>query len=159
MDQLERYLAAETFPCADPLAYWHARREAGDCPELAQMALDYLSAPGEYISLYHNRIRTDYSTPLATSVDVERAFSAGRRTVSLYRHSLSCKTIQASILFGNRCKEGLVNDAELVEMLFEQRTRGGRPQQDQGDLGSECEDEGGSNVEESNEEGNVVDHS
>lgn len=50
MDQLERYLAAETFPCADPLAYWHARREAGDCPELAQMALDYLSAPGKWIS-------------------------------------------------------------------------------------------------------------
>lgn len=47
MDQLERYLAAETFPCTDPLAYWNARREAGDCPELAQMALDYLSAPGE----------------------------------------------------------------------------------------------------------------
>lgn len=75
-------------------------------------------------------------------MDVERAFSFGRQTVSLYRHSLSSETIRSSIVFGNRCKEGLVDDAELVAMLFEKRSRGGRPRaKDSEDTGSESEDE------------------
>ncbi|KDQ06020.1 hypothetical protein BOTBODRAFT_74748, partial [Botryobasidium botryosum FD-172 SS1] len=99
-DQLEAYLAQETFNCGDPIRWWHEKLVSNQWPELAQMALDYLSVP-------------------ATSVDVERAFSYGQQTVSLYRHSLSSETIRASIVFGNRCKESLVDDCELVELLQE----------------------------------------
>ncbi|KDQ05669.1 hypothetical protein BOTBODRAFT_90708, partial [Botryobasidium botryosum FD-172 SS1] len=100
MDQLEAYLTQETFGCGDPIHWWYDKLTSNQWPDLARMALDYLSIP-------------------ATSVDVERAFSVGRQTVSLYRHSLSSDTIRASIVFGNRCKENLVDDRELVELLRE----------------------------------------
>ncbi|KDQ21388.1 hypothetical protein BOTBODRAFT_72998, partial [Botryobasidium botryosum FD-172 SS1] len=102
LDQLETYLAQDSFDCDDPLAWWSTKRSAW--PELSRMAINYLSIP-------------------ATSVDVERAFSYGRRTVSLYRHSLSSETIRACIVFGNRTTEGLVNDDELVAMLKEKASR------------------------------------
>ncbi|KDQ19703.1 hypothetical protein BOTBODRAFT_170759 [Botryobasidium botryosum FD-172 SS1] len=76
-DQLETYLSEPVLNVIDPLAYWNEKRLSGACPELAQMALDYLTIP-------------------ATSVDVERAFSFGCHTVSLYRHSLSKSTIRDS---------------------------------------------------------------
>ncbi|KDQ19359.1 hypothetical protein BOTBODRAFT_93384, partial [Botryobasidium botryosum FD-172 SS1] len=98
IDQLESYLSQDSFYVDNPLAYWNDKRSSGTWPELTQMVLDYLTIP-------------------ATSVDVERAFSYGWQTVSLYRHSLSSQSIQASIVFGNRCKEGLVNDDELVTLL------------------------------------------
>ncbi|KDQ08368.1 hypothetical protein BOTBODRAFT_93181, partial [Botryobasidium botryosum FD-172 SS1] len=104
IDQLESYLSQDSFYVDDPLAYWNDKRSSGTWPELAQMALDYLTIP-------------------ATSVDVERTFSYGRQTVSLYRHSLSSQSIRASIVFGNRCKEGLVNDDELVALLREKGSR------------------------------------
>ncbi|KDQ14976.1 hypothetical protein BOTBODRAFT_109335, partial [Botryobasidium botryosum FD-172 SS1] len=98
IDQLEAYLAQDAINIADPLAYWNDKRASGTWPELTQMALDYLTVP-------------------AMSVDVEWVFSFGRVTVSLYRHSLSSKSIQCSIVFGNQCKEGLVNDIDLVQLL------------------------------------------
>ncbi|KDQ05715.1 hypothetical protein BOTBODRAFT_72796, partial [Botryobasidium botryosum FD-172 SS1] len=104
IDQLESYLAQDSFSVDNPLAYWNQKRSDGVWPELAQMALDYLTIP-------------------ATSVDVERAFSFGRQTISLYRHSLRSETIRASIVFGDRCKQGLVNDDELVEWLREKASR------------------------------------
>ncbi|KDQ15769.1 hypothetical protein BOTBODRAFT_108076 [Botryobasidium botryosum FD-172 SS1] len=107
IDQLESYPAQEPLSCKDPLQWWQEKHAVW--LELAQMAMDYLSIP-------------------ATSVDVERAFSYGRRTISLYRHSLSSDTIRASIVFGNRCIEGLVDDNELVEMIKAKAGRGGRPQ-------------------------------
>ncbi|KDQ18328.1 hypothetical protein BOTBODRAFT_103694, partial [Botryobasidium botryosum FD-172 SS1] len=127
-DQLEAYLSEPVLNIEDPLAYWNEKRLIGACPELAQMALDYLTIP-------------------ATSVDVEQAFSFGRQTVSLYRHSLSKSTIRASIVFGNRCKEGLVDDEELVTLLRNKASRAGRRGesgvsggQGDGDEGDEGED-------------------
>ncbi|KDQ16696.1 hypothetical protein BOTBODRAFT_172809 [Botryobasidium botryosum FD-172 SS1] len=104
LDQLETYLTQDSFDCDEPLAWWSTKRSAW--PELLQMAINYLSIP-------------------ATSVDVERAFSYGRRTVSLYRHSLSSETIHTCIVFGNRTTEGLINDDELVAMLKEKASWGG----------------------------------
>lgn len=45
----------------------------------------------------------------------------------MYRHSLSSQSIRASIVFGSRCKEGLVNDDELVALLRDKASRAGRP--------------------------------
>ncbi|KDQ06427.1 hypothetical protein BOTBODRAFT_83167, partial [Botryobasidium botryosum FD-172 SS1] len=73
LDQLESYLVQDSFRCMDPLSYWHEKCELGKWPELAQMAIDYLSVP-------------------ATSIDVEHAFLYGHQTVSLYRHSLSSES-------------------------------------------------------------------
>lgn len=104
-------------------------------PELAQMALDYLTIPGYcpcWIVLLE--VFTDIIFPsLATSVDVERAFSFGRLTISLYRHSLRSETIRVSIVFGDRCKQGLVIDDELVEWVREKGSRGGRPRREEPD--------------------------
>ncbi|KDQ06550.1 hypothetical protein BOTBODRAFT_121339, partial [Botryobasidium botryosum FD-172 SS1] len=125
LDQLESYLAQEPVSCDDPLQWWEEKRAAW--PELAQMATNYLSVP-------------------ATSVDVERAFSYGRRTISLYRHSLSSDTIRASIVFGSRCIEGLVNDDELVAMIKANAGRAGRPRKgasEDRDSLSESEEDGG----------------
>ncbi|KDQ11615.1 hypothetical protein BOTBODRAFT_114206, partial [Botryobasidium botryosum FD-172 SS1] len=135
LDQLECYLAQEPLSCEDPLQWWEEKRAVW--PELAKMAFDYLSIP-------------------ATSVDVERAFSYGRRTVSLYRHSLSSDTIRASIVFGNRCIEGLVDDNELVAMIKAKAGRAGRPRQ----AVSEDEDshsEGEGEDEDEDEDENRVD--
>ncbi|KDQ05849.1 hypothetical protein BOTBODRAFT_90081, partial [Botryobasidium botryosum FD-172 SS1] len=104
VDQLESYLQQDSFRCQDPLAYWYEKLKAGKWPQLSRMAIDYLSVP-------------------ATSVDVERAFSYGRQTVSLYRHSLSSETIRATIVFGDRCKAGLVDDQALVQMLRDKASR------------------------------------
>ena len=61
---------------------------------------------------------------------MERAFSCGRHTVSLYRHSLCDETIQASLVFGNRCVQGLVNDEVLLRHLHNKRMYQGRPVND-----------------------------
>lgn len=47
IDQLESYLSQDSFNVDDPLAYWNDKRSSGTWPELAQMALDYLTIPGE----------------------------------------------------------------------------------------------------------------
>jgi hypothetical protein len=48
---LERYLRLPPkADCDDPIAYWSQQKAAGVDPKLAQMALDFLMAPGD--SLY-----------------------------------------------------------------------------------------------------------
>ncbi|KDQ16888.1 hypothetical protein BOTBODRAFT_106379 [Botryobasidium botryosum FD-172 SS1] len=103
IDQLEAYLTQDSFHVDDPLAYWNEKCASSTWPELAQMALDYLTIP-------------------ATSVDVEHAFSCGQQTVFLYWHSLSSRTIHASLVFGDRCKQGLVIDDDLVKLLQDKRS-------------------------------------
>ncbi|KDQ09688.1 hypothetical protein BOTBODRAFT_190901 [Botryobasidium botryosum FD-172 SS1] len=96
------------------------------------MAIDYLSIP-------------------TTSVDVERAFSYGRQTVLVYRHSLSSESVRASIVFGDHCKEGLVNDDELIALLSEKAMRGKKPESEdedgEGGSGEDSEDAAGMEVE------------
>ncbi|KIJ50844.1 hypothetical protein M422DRAFT_158795 [Sphaerobolus stellatus SS14] len=80
-DELDQYLSSppETH-CVDPIAHWNARLVSGSC--LARMALDILSIP-------------------ATSVDVERAFSRGRLTVSHLRHSLKDSSTRMATVLGS----------------------------------------------------------
>lgn len=63
---------------------------------------------------------------IATSVDVERAFSAGWCAVSQYRHSLKDEKIWASLLLSSRFRQGLVNVDTLVKYHQQQASRSGK---------------------------------
>ncbi|KAJ3549237.1 hypothetical protein NM688_g5201 [Phlebia brevispora] len=73
------YLKTDIVVCADPLAYWIGL--LGRDP-LAQMALDFLSAPAAF-------------------VEVECTFSRGGLTVSKRRHMLSDESICTSTVLGS----------------------------------------------------------
>ncbi len=60
---------------------------------------------------------------LATSVDVERAFSKGSLTVSKHRHSLSDKSTRAAIVLSSWLQVGgIVVDKDIIE-VFEEKAR------------------------------------
>jgi hypothetical protein len=60
---------------------------------------------------------------LATSTDVERAFSRGGLTVSKMRHSLSDESTQAATVLGSWCTfPGLIPHSELVSIFKEKST-------------------------------------
>ncbi|KAG8726396.1 hypothetical protein FRC11_000220, partial [Ceratobasidium sp. 423] len=82
-DTIEAYLASNVesvAPYGGPVQYWSAKLDTN--PRLARMALDYLSAP-------------------ATSVDAERAFSAGRLTINHLQHNMSPETFEAKMAVGS----------------------------------------------------------
>lgn len=88
-------------PCeprdVDPLQYWQGVLLGRPESRLAQMAIDYLSAP-------------------AASVDAERAFSRGALTVTHRRHALSDTSTRNSIVLGSWLRETeLVPGHELTE--------------------------------------------
>ncbi|KAJ3532885.1 hypothetical protein NM688_g7357 [Phlebia brevispora] len=102
-DPVGDYLKVDIVPCEDPIAYWSPL--VGH-HLLAQMALDFLSAP-------------------AASVDVERAFSRGGLTVSKRRHGLSDKSVRAATILGSWVSvEGLIPEEELLERF---RNKSKRP--------------------------------
>ena len=77
------------------------------------MARDVLSIPSTSFK-YRWQFYSSRDTPV-TSVDTERAFKAGKNTISDNRHSLADKTIRASILFGDWSKqEGLLSEDILL---------------------------------------------
>ncbi|KAL0058691.1 hypothetical protein AAF712_014619 [Marasmius tenuissimus] len=83
IDPLLKYLAdppIELGPDYDTIRYWGTRWERD--PELTQYGSNYCSAP-------------------ATSVDAERAFSAGRREVNFMQHNTSHDTFKASMTVGS----------------------------------------------------------
>lgn len=62
------------------------------------MARDFLSIPGKYTlnyTLKYYKLKLIFKFMLATSVPIERAFSAGTDLVTQKRCSLSAETIQA----------------------------------------------------------------
>jgi len=69
---------------------------------LAPIALDFLSAPGKNLifSCYND---SDHHTILATSMDVEWAFSRGGLTVSKMCHSLSDESTRAATVLSSWC--------------------------------------------------------
>jgi hypothetical protein len=97
---------------ANPLAHWANRHGA-----LAKMGCDYSSCPGELsLCLYDMNLNSFYF--LATSTDIERAFSGGRLTVSRMRHSLSSESTRASTVLGTWMKvDGFLDELELTKRL------------------------------------------
>jgi hypothetical protein len=105
-DELAQFWALPRRPLdSDPLQYWigYSVSEPESC--LAQMAIDYLSAP-------------------ASSVEAERAFSRGALTVTHRRHALSHQSTRNSIVLGAWLKDtNLVPREELVELFHNKPTR------------------------------------
>jgi hypothetical protein len=85
---------------SDGLSWWAAMAQIKH--PLAPMALDFLSAPGKNLIFSHYN-DSDHHTVLATSTDVERAFSRGGLTVSKMRHSLSDESTRAATVLSSWC--------------------------------------------------------
>jgi hypothetical protein len=83
----------------NPLQYWTAMGANGH--PLARMAKDFLSVPG----MYEHQFSSTFTNSLyvATSTDVERAFSRGGLTASKMRHSLSDQSTRAATVLGAWC--------------------------------------------------------
>jgi hypothetical protein len=98
VDELEDWLSTPIVKSAmDPILFWEGMSSAGS--PLSRMALNFLSIPGRYVL----SIRCFFADqlPVATSTDVERAFSKGGLTVSRFRHSLSDASTRASTVLGS----------------------------------------------------------
>lgn len=108
-DELNDYLESPVDPTKDALAWWHARRL--QFPRLSRMALDYLSIPGasHSISLW----AAADCKPSATSVDVERTFSRGRRLLSHVRSRLSAQTTRAVLCLSDWVRWDLVKSQDI----------------------------------------------
>lgn len=78
---------------------------------------------------------------VATSVDVEHAFSKGSLTVSKHRHSLSDKSTRAAIILSSWLQvPGVVIEKDVIEVLEAKARRpktGGTSQVDSIDVDSE----------------------
>ena len=93
-----------------------------DGSALAQMALDYLSAPGEYDIFYSLLRLTFYFT--AASVDPERLFSFSDGTISKIRNQLSDNAARATVLIGQWARNPeLVAQEEFEQALADGWTR------------------------------------
>ena len=88
----------------DPLQWW-LKVGRYTYPTLFKMALDFLSIP-------------------ATSCECERAFSGGRRTVSIDRNSLSASTIEALQLQKNWLRRRVVR-SQLSDLADHIKRQGG----------------------------------
>jgi hypothetical protein len=105
----------------DPIQYWQGALVLRPDSRLAQMALDYLSAP-------------------ASSVDVERAFSRGALTVTHRRHSLSDTSTRNSIVLGGWLKDtDLVPKQKLIE-FFRKKSFRGEPTPSDSEEMEDCDD-------------------
>ncbi|CAE7168274.1 unnamed protein product [Rhizoctonia solani] len=103
-DTIEAYLDSPTMPSSliqhagGVLGYWSA--ELTNRPRVAQMALDYLTAP-------------------ASSVDAERAFSCGRLMIGHLQHRMSPQTFQAQMIIGSWFGTSLLPDVESVASIIQ----------------------------------------
>lgn len=85
------------------------------------MALDYLSIPGKLVAPFVYSSITVLNTLAATSVDVERTFSRGRRLLSHVRSRLSAQTTHAVLCLGDWVRLDLVKaeDIRAISKLAE----------------------------------------
>ncbi|EAU88633.2 hypothetical protein CC1G_01006 [Coprinopsis cinerea okayama7 len=104
VDALEEWLSTPPVKTKlDPIKYWFKQKQDGH--PLAQMALDFLSAP-------------------ATSTDAERAFSRGGLTVSKLRHALSAKSVRATTVLGSWAEhDWVIPRAKLYEHFKTKKRR------------------------------------
>lgn len=80
------------------------------------MAMDYLSIPGMYTSIF-TALQLVSQYYQATAVDVERVFSRGRTVLSYQRNRLGVQTVWALLCVEDWIKAGLIKDKDLVKWL------------------------------------------
>lgn len=91
---------------------------------LAAMALDFMSIPGKYSFPYMILSLIWWLPSLATSTDVERAFSRGGLTISKLRHSLSDKSARAATVLGSWSSlEGVIPKARIIQLFNDKSKR------------------------------------
>ena len=78
------------------------------------MALNYLSIPGKITYIY---VIINLTYSVATSVDVERAFSQGRLILSHVRSRLSVQSTRALMCLGGWSKLGYVKDGDIKGVI------------------------------------------
>jgi hypothetical protein len=61
--------------------------------------------------------------PIATSTDVERAFSKGGLTISRFRHSLADESARASTVVGSWSALGVIPKDLIVQMFQDKHRR------------------------------------
>ena len=127
VDVFEQYLAAPPLPNEnDPIRYWAHQRSAAegtnkaDGVALAQMALDYLSAPGTFHppQLSYSHILTMIFFATATSIDLEQLFSFSGGTISKLRNQLSDKSARATVLLGQWVHDPMLVAREDLALDF-----------------------------------------
>ena len=80
------------------------------------MAMDYLSIPGMYTSIFTAfQLVSQYYQ--ATAIDVKQVFSHGRTVLSYQRNHLGVQTVQALLCVEDWIKAGLIEDKDLVKWL------------------------------------------
>jgi hypothetical protein len=126
-DTIDAYLesppltAQELEQAGGPLAYWE--RALVTRPRLARMALDFLTAPGGYALMI--MIYCHFSpSSLASSVDAERAFSAGRLQVNHLQHGVSSQTFRAQVAIGSWSQTPLMPNLHTVTSIIDARRKG-----------------------------------
>lgn len=122
VDALEEWMSsAPVTSNSDPISWWSAMEATGH--PLARMALDFLSIPGNG---FVYRLFAMFDNLVATSTDVERAFSRGGLTVSKMRHSLSDESTRAATVLGSWCTfTDLVPFGEIASKFKAKSSRSG----------------------------------
>jgi hypothetical protein len=92
------------------LPYWE--NALSTRPRLAQMAFDFLSAPGILIS--PRFILVDRNLGTASSVDAERAFSGGRLQVNHLQHQTSSQALKAPVALGSWIRTPLLPSSVIM---------------------------------------------
>lgn len=88
-----------------------------------------------------HRTSSSFKIVVGSSVDVERAFSRGRRAISLYRHSLTDVSALTTIIFGSWSQAGILPREKLIAATAALRSRRGtQTQPEQEDEDTEQED-------------------
>ena len=130
-DSIEAYL--DSPPIAKPevkatggvLKYWESCRTTRH--RLAQMALDFLSAPGLAVSHYCS-LRKLMSILLASSVDAERTFSGGRLQVNHLQHQMSSQSFKAQVAVGSWYNTPLLPNMSSATAIITNKTSKGKNQ-------------------------------
>lgn len=113
-DELQQYLDSPTVFVKphEALSWW--TEQAKRYPNLSRMARDYLSIPGTSECSRHRAFSTVIThIIIATSVDVERTFSRGRRLLSHVRSRLSAQTTRAVLCVGDWSRLDLIKTDDV----------------------------------------------
>jgi hypothetical protein len=120
-DDIDVYLNEPPIPkssvegAGGAMKYWYTQEN--DRPTLALMAMDYISAPGEFTDLNH--MLRDTKSIVATSIESERQFSTGRRAMNFMQHTMSHDTFRARMALGSWDDTPLFPDFEAAVSIIE----------------------------------------
>jgi hypothetical protein len=118
-DVLDEWLSSPPLgTVTDPIAWWTAMEAAGH--PLSRMSLDFMSALGMCCTSLHMPV---LKYPVATSTDIERAFSHGSLTVSKMCHSLSDESVRAATVLGSWCPFPDTIPRDEIEASFRDKAK------------------------------------